>query len=172
MAGKLELAGLDGQRPATGRNKAHKDIIPLSVIGKGASLHVQGKLDSKHCKFILDTGASRSVVRPDMIRHAKALRNDKLSLKTASGELLPVEGEVWATMEVGGAEFRHKFLVAKVTDECIIGLDFMHDYGCMLNLPGGTLKCGNIEIPISSSETEINTRRVILLEKVSVPPKS
>ncbi|KAG5874296.1 hypothetical protein JTB14_002404 [Gonioctena quinquepunctata] len=53
--------------------------------GNGQSLIVQGLLDDQECTFTIDAGASRSVVRKDMVEKTLRLTARKLVLETATG---------------------------------------------------------------------------------------
>src|SRR5215469_2657116 len=68
--------------------------------------------------------------------------------------------------------YEREFLVADITDECILGLDFMDKFGFIINIAGRTLKQGNVEFPLSSEEQAITVRRVTLVSDVVIPPMS
>jgi hypothetical protein len=95
------------------------------------------------------------------------------SLKTASGEMLPILGQVNLAVQLGGQSFSHQFLVADIIDNCILGLDFMQSYGLSVDIGGGTLKYKDMEFPLLGDVDDGGvTRRVLLAEDVYIPAQS
>ena len=129
---------------------------------------VRGKLDSTMRMCLLDTGATRSIVGSNIVNVSCLQRRNGLSLRTATGELVPVHGEVQLVLQLGDTYFEHRFLVADITDECILGLDFMQKFGFILNLDGGSLKYKNTEIPLCRSMDTISVRKAVLVEDTTI----
>ena len=61
--------------------------------------------------------------------------------------------------------------VANITDECILGLDFLEKYGCHVCLKDRILVIGNQQIPLTCSSPDIpRCCRVIAKESCTVEP--
>ncbi|XP_055898069.1 uncharacterized protein LOC129928253 [Biomphalaria glabrata] len=154
--------------------RAPATIIPVAVLRQSKSLKIIGKIGCQNYHFLLDTVASRSVIRMDKVDSSKKTPVRAYSLKTASGELMAIKGLIDITVQIGNQSFKHEFLIADVTDDCIIGLDFMLKYGISLNIGGGTLQCGDLEVPLLGDENEEDgrVRRIKLVENTTLPAKS
>ncbi|XP_049316980.1 uncharacterized protein LOC125779752 [Bactrocera dorsalis] len=74
---------------------------------------------------------------------------------------------------IGTLEVNHTFIVAEITDEIIMGVDFMIDHGVTLDLNKQMLFCQNMEMPINTGYvTNVESKRVIVDDNQSIPPKS
>jgi len=64
--------------------------------------------------------------------------------------------------------------VADISDECILGLDFLESHGCQVNLKDGALIIGGEEIPLERSNMALEPAcyKAILLDDVCLPPLS
>lgn len=60
-----------------------------------------------------------------------------------------ISGEVVCEVVIGGLVVVPPFLLAEITDEVIIGVNFMLLHGFMLDLGKKVLSCQNMEIPLS-----------------------
>ena len=81
---------------------------------------------------LIDTGAAVSVISLLVFQKLpsagkKKLYNDhSLLFKSATGHELMVTGYFKLTFYLGGVPFQHPFYVIKnITEECIIGMDFL-----------------------------------------------
>ena len=84
---------------------------------------MDGRLGTKNCKFVIDTGASCSIVKPCLVKDRVIQSGKHIRLKTATGELVPVVGKIETRLELGNRVFQHQFLVADIDEECLLGLD-------------------------------------------------
>ncbi|KAI5747888.1 hypothetical protein M8J77_019539 [Diaphorina citri] len=65
------------------------------------SLIIHGKVNQRDCDILLDTGASKSILRRDFLVE-KTLKNpDKYALKTATGEQARAYGEIEVDIQLG-----------------------------------------------------------------------
>ena len=112
---------------------------------------MEGMMNGKCCQFTLDTGASRTVVserRLDSIEKRRVRENVDLALSTATGQRIPIRGETTVAFKIGSTLYWQKVIIADITDDCIIGLDFLRNYECTIDIKQGVLYHGNEEIPI------------------------
>ncbi|KAJ8913809.1 hypothetical protein NQ315_002715 [Exocentrus adspersus] len=144
--------------------------IPLQC--NGASLAVPGRVCGRECKMIVDTGASHTIVRPNIVAHCKMQdTEEKYLLETARGEAIPVKGVHLAEIKIGNMTFKQKVFVADITDDVLLGLDVMSkDF--LLDLPRGIMKINNEEVHLNVVKTEvIPTRRVRIVEDATLLPE-
>lgn len=109
---------------------------------------VVGKINNEEVKLTVDTGANATIIRHGLLTGCKVLPASKsFRLQTASGALIPVRGEAWIKLQIGTAEFNHKVLVAEITDDCILGIDFMASHGLIVNIKKRYLGIGQETVP-------------------------
>ena len=95
----------------------------------------------------IDTGSNITLVRPDIMRRPGkelTLQSVGHQLRTVSGEIAPIHSI--CTSEV--SSFKYQIWVADITDECILGLDFLRQHKSSVDLRKGILYLGEEEIPL------------------------
>jgi hypothetical protein len=98
------------------------------VLAKWAegSLTADGWIQEKPCRVTIDTGASATVDRPDIVA---GLPERELSrpyvLQTESGETIPVVTEAFVDLTTGRRTLRSWVFVADITDDFILRLDIL-----------------------------------------------
>ena len=90
------------------------------------SLVLEGKVAGHACQIVVDTGATHTIVRADLVpawRLSEPPGN--YIITTAGGETMRVSGETLVDIEIGSKKIRHKVFVANIIDPVILGMDFM-----------------------------------------------
>lgn len=146
--------------------------ISNNVNKCGNSLLLEGNISFKTCQIIIDTGASRSIIRPDLLSSKTPITSKFFTLKTANGQMIETLGEVKLHMCIGNCKFWNTFIVARITDECIIGLDFLKKYNVTLDLQLNVMKYKKWEFPLYVGEVVYGKVNVLLNEDVILPPNS
>ncbi|KAJ8947745.1 hypothetical protein NQ318_018007 [Aromia moschata] len=95
--GKRQLVDARG-RVSTTYTQCPK-IYVSKISSDERSLIVHGYLDDKWCSFVIDTGATRTILRPDILQKSSKELSRHVKLETATGELIPVEDE-WSSEEL------------------------------------------------------------------------
>ncbi|KAJ8952879.1 hypothetical protein NQ318_006495 [Aromia moschata] len=90
--GKRQLVDARG-RVSTTYTQCPK-ISVSKISSDERSLIVHGYLDDKWCSFVIDTGATRTILRPDILPKSSKELSRHVKLETATGELIPVHGEL------------------------------------------------------------------------------
>lgn len=118
--------------------------ISISQAHDGNSLIIRGAINGTPCKLTLDTGASRTVISSELAKcFPRGLSNFKTTqLLTATGQHISVRGEKSVVLKLRERTFQHKVIVADIVDDCILGLDFMREHHCEIDVNQGILKCG------------------------------
>ncbi|KAJ8914881.1 hypothetical protein NQ315_014894 [Exocentrus adspersus] len=126
-----EERGKETKGSTTKKENSRSGNAPLSVRNN-ESLVVQGTLYGKKCDITVDTGATRSVVRRDMVPrtsiHESSLRP---ILETAKGDEITVYGNATINLGLGNAVLPMEIIVADIVDEFILGLDIMKQFNFM-----------------------------------------
>jgi predicted aspartyl protease len=122
----------------------------------------------------VDTGATLSIVRPDVVESLKNLQitGSDLILKTATGEVARVLGEADVRLELGSVEVIHRVVVADIVDDFILGLDVMNKFGFVLDIKNRMLQTGNEEILLHLATASIDEVRVSVSETVRLQKNS
>ncbi|KFM76841.1 hypothetical protein X975_19818, partial [Stegodyphus mimosarum] len=112
-----------------------KALKTSAVSSNSNGLSINGHIDGVPCNMIIDTGANVTIIRKDLA----PLFKDKLiwtpscvTLQTASGEEMDVEGKLNVNITLGSAAYHHTAFVADTTDLCILGLYFLRKYNVSL----------------------------------------
>lgn len=144
-------------------------VIRSTTTANGSSLFVDGIVNGEPVRFLVDTGATRTIARPDMVTHKKPLAT-YLKLRTATGEKINTHGEVKVMVTIGGKTLEHQVILADVADEFILGMDLMRKIGLSLDLKHGVLRVGDEDLPLHSSNDSL--AEVIVEEEVTIPGRS
>ncbi|KAJ8945875.1 hypothetical protein NQ318_002715 [Aromia moschata] len=127
-------------------------------------------VDGKERLLLLDTGATRTIIRPDIVGTAARITPTSWRLRTATGDPATIRGETNVTIVIGNVSFEHRALVAEIEDELILGMDIMNTKGFKLDFKNNVLKINGEEIILHRKTEE--TIRVVLAEDTAVPERS
>lgn len=121
----------------------------------------------------MDTGASHSIVRRDLFDRRRVTPLNGIQLRTATGEIAQIIGKVTASIHIGNRTVEHDFIVANITDEVIIGVDFMIRHGFTLDLKKKTLRYANVELPLDiGCGQKLTVARVYISERHRIEPNT
>ena len=102
---------------------------------------VTGFAEGKQTSFTVDTGATVSIVRPDLISNRRP-QISSCTIQTVTGKPVNVLGKTDVRVRLGLLQFSHQMLVANIVDEVILGTDIMNAYGFVVDLREHVLKVG------------------------------
>ncbi|KAJ8949380.1 hypothetical protein NQ318_007476, partial [Aromia moschata] len=132
---------------------------------------VEGMLEKRQIRcWNCDTGATSTIIRPDIVGTAARITPTSWRLRTATGDPATIRGETNVTIVIGNVSFEHRALVAEIEDELIIGMDIMNTKGFELDFKNNVLKINGEEIVLHRKTEE--TIRVVLAEDTAVPERS
>ena len=96
--------------------------ISTSVMQQNNNITVCEYINGRQHTFTIDTSATRSVIRPDVVKGKyEAISN--VRLRTASGETATVHGKTQAKVTIVNIGVSHVFIAADIVDEVIIGVN-------------------------------------------------
>lgn len=170
--GKLSRVDVKGQ--SSTRNPVAPEPVSYvaSLHHQANSIYVDGTIDSIPLKMLLDTGATKTIIRPDLVKKMgkSNLFPTKWRLRTATGEQATASGEIDLNITVGNTSIKHRVLVAEVEDEFILGMDIMRKHGFKLDLKKGVMMVNEEELVLNPREE--NPARIIITEDVTLPERS
>ena len=131
-------------------------------------LQINTRLGTTTLKFIVDTGASISII-PTSRLNGLTLNPTPVSLTTANGEKIKCHGQ--GNLEIGipslKRSFSWTFVVADITNP-LLGFDFLNEFGLIIDCKNKT-----IYDPLSATKMELilNTTSPVnvVINKVELP---
>ncbi|KAJ8962887.1 hypothetical protein NQ318_001296 [Aromia moschata] len=169
--GKPQLVDTEG-RVSTTCTQCPK-ISVSKISSDERSLVIHGYLDDKWCSFIIDTGASRTILRPNILPKPPKELPRHVKLETATGEQIPVHGELNVKIQLGSKIMYHRVLTADIRDDCILGLDILSKHGFVVDIKNRIIQIQNEEIVMAPKLQDYNqSRRIIIEEDIQIPQGS
>ena len=130
--------------------------------------------------FLVDTGAGVSLLQGAVWDKVKPHNYD---LKTVTvhrlvgvdGIPISVRGSAVVQFSICGTKFQHEFVIADhITAEAILGIDFLEDNKCVLDLANEKMYIQDMLVPLKplQSYSASKSVKVTVVETVTVPPCS
>eukprot|EP00731_Ephydatia_muelleri_P003480 Em0001g3480a len=122
----------------------------VGSIETSSATWARGLVEGRKTDMLLDTGSAVTILRAEVWNELKGVDSGTRELQvvsksvvTADGSSLEMLGQVTLSVEIGGLVGLHPILVAKsLTQECILGADFLVAHGCVLDYTTKTLLAG------------------------------
>ena len=123
---------------------------------------------------MVDTGSAVTILREDIWKEAvdgQHLEPPLSPVVAANGEKLDVCGSSSVSLQVGGICTCYPVLVVRnVTQECLLGANFLENFGCTINLRERTLSVEGTSVPLQLKNTRLlSTCHVSCAETTVVP---
>ena len=148
-----------------------------------SSMMIQGEVAGRLTRMLIDTGSGVTLIREDVWRdvlkgvgygyHLKDLNHPVV---TVNGQQLNLLGQVELPLHIGSIYTNFPVLVAsQLTQECLIGADFLSKFNCQLDLGAGVLVAGTEALSMETdrkSRSPVGVCDVQLIEHVEVPGSS
>ena len=143
-----------------------------------SAVAVDGQVEGRRTRLLVDTGSAVTILREDVWQEAVSGLQRRLETATqpvvaANGEELQLVGQSPVSLQVGGLRVSHTVLVARgVTQECLLGADFLSRHGCVVDLRDNVLLAGGQSVPVhfnSSAHCLPPVCFVTLAEKSVIP---
>ena len=155
------MAELDGRNSA-GDYAALNDadlVIGVAPTYSGfGGLIVDGRLKNCNIHMVVDTGSSITMIHPKVISQLGLLTDTVVpitrSLKTVTGQKIPIIGQIKLPFETGSVRMIHNFLVAEITEDCVLGLDFLKAHNCQVDLERGIITVNGTYAPFRRENEE------------------
>lgn len=127
---------------------------PLVINLNAASLHelrLNGRVDGVECDFLIDTGATHSVMHSKMLepRTRHKIQPCHALIRSVSGETIPVLGRVQVNIQIGNLSLQHHLFVADIDFDCILGMDFLKNQDCAIDFSRRTFRVKNQKVSIA-----------------------
>uniref|UniRef100_A0A1A9ZHR1 Peptidase A2 domain-containing protein n=1 Tax=Glossina pallidipes TaxID=7398 RepID=A0A1A9ZHR1_GLOPL len=150
-------------RPMVGITQSKRSNSSLTIDGK-----IQG------CNYIitLDIGASHSIINSAIVK----VKFDPLVgawFQTATGEEAVIKGKIMRNISISDVSMKHKFLMADIMHEVILGMDFMAKHTFLSDMKRQLLQYANVTLPLTVGyDIQAEVLQVIVQRQQKIPPKS
>ena len=152
-------------------------IAKIRSSGSADSIQIAGALNGRNTSFVLDSGANRTLIRASLLTGVP-LPQIPGGLSDVTGRRSPLYGPTEVSLEIGGVSIRQTVYAADhLSDDVILGLDFLKQNHCVLDFQTGLIRIGSQSIPFSEQpEVDGGDRfppralRIRVLEPVTVAP--
>ena len=164
-----------GQRPQS--TTTVKEII-VRTVTCGLSLVIPAVLYNQSIEVVVDSAAQVTVISEGFFQtlglKPKTLEHVKLRGAATDGimEAKLVEG---ISLNIGKRSYRMNMYVAPISDQLILGLDFLLQHKCRIDFDKCTVDVGEDVISatlVKNNEEKHKVSRVTLTRKTVVPPNS
>jgi hypothetical protein len=121
--------------------KGHVVSISVEDANPSITAHVDGEVRN----LIIGTGSTVSILQPGLSRSDVSVT--VLKPFGVTGEVLDVKGRQVVSLEIGGREFRHTFLVCSLSTDAagLIGTEFLLQQGIVMDLQCNKLSFVDVE---------------------------
>ncbi|MES9879356.1 MAG: pol polyprotein, partial [Sedimenticola sp.] len=144
---------------------------------KGMTLVVDVTINGSETEAVIDTAAMVTLVSDSFFRSLachNTLSGQTVLLKGLSDT--PIHGQFFngLNIRIGHQNYKWKVCVAPMTDNCILGIDFLKAHSCLVDLGKNLLSIGGQHIPaklkIAPHENPIKISRVQVAHRSTIPP--
>ncbi|KAK3882385.1 hypothetical protein Pcinc_013251 [Petrolisthes cinctipes] len=142
--GKHEWAGRWGHTPADTTRAPQSVSCHRSAVG---AAQVDGFVDGRPCRLVVDTGAERTFVRTDMVV-AQTLPVTRQQLCGVTGHCMPLKRPVEVCVRVGSVEEKLPVYVADMEEPCLLDLDYLTQSEACVDLGRRLLKVRGVNVPL------------------------
>ena len=150
--------GAAGQKP-----KAEPTGFFIDGYAEGTPIH-----------WLIDTGCTSTIInyknymmipeerRPELKEHPTVL-------VTADDQPLKLYGQAVFNIKFGSYWVRHAALVAEVTNDGLIGIDFLSQHGVTLNFSTKTISFHGEDLEAQCNRTQEKACRIAVTESITIP---
>ena len=178
---KLEHDAKQGNRPSKSETgspiKNIKTSASVGSIHKETGIFVDALVAETKVRFLVDTGASLSLLSSAKIgdiplTSARKLEDVQQKVLDAGGNRLNTMGKGFFSVSLGNVQTDLEFVVADISVEGILGMDFLQKNDCVIDIVKRKLILKeDIAVPLEFLGS-FGCFRVISTDTTSIPPQS
>ena len=159
------------------RQKQNKMGLGISSAARDAGLYMKASIHNVPVRLLVDTGATITIISKEVYEKMTDTMRPYLQpverdIVTANGAELEVFGKANFIIKPDGCdEIYIEAVVASISTDGLLGLDFMAARHALLDMEHGCLSLGDTQIKLNY-EGPLGCFRVCTTERVSIPAKS
>ena len=141
------------------------------TITRGSGLIVTGQIDGLPVTFLVDTGANITLMPQRVVNFEDHLVHPvNFDIYQANGDPLPVIGQIVSEITLGPLRVSCNIVVVDIHDDAILGIDFLMQHDCKLDLPSQQLSIQGTIVNMWK-EDEPGCCQVSVKENTTIPAK-
>ena len=138
-------------------------------------MHICGRIFDNDVQFLIDSGASVSIISPVVFSNITEHTNFKLeqsnvTMTAADGNVIKCFGTGLFTIEMNGIEYEHQFWIAEISMDAILGFDFLKKNKCIIDFEYDKLLMD--ELPNSPYNTPDQVYIIAATQTMTLPAES
>ena len=157
--------------PIINGNKA--STVGIHSVSCDTAVYVPGQVGEQPVDMLVDTGSAVTLVHFRVLQNAKReFKLERVSdpVVSANGQPLDIRGKCVLEISLGGVTVSHPVLVAAdVTQDCLLGIDFLGKHNCTIDFNAKTIKIGKEVLSLKGKSELFKVFRISLAETVVVP---
>jgi hypothetical protein len=169
----------DSLDPLIRLNGSNIREVTLNRTGSGLSIVIPMEVNKECVSAIVDSAAQVTVISNDFFHCMKnqPVVQETVKLKGAGqNHHMTASFAKNVQLLIGGHNYVWDIYIAPITDDCILGLDFMIQHKAVVDLENNTFSMNNCTIPALLKKNQkgenYQVSRVYLANKIVVPPNS
>ena len=152
-----------------------KDVRPQQVIvlQRGGSLTVTGQIEGHPVRFLVDTGATITLVSTRVYSKlfGSILRPVDFTVYQADGEPMATKGHMTCQITLGPLKVLQDVVVADLQEDAILGMDFLLSNDCKLDLVEQKMQIQDISVSLWNIQDKGSFCKVTVAEDGRIPGK-
>ena len=151
--------------------------VVVCRLQSSSSLTIPIVIGGFSLKAIVDTAAEVTIISDRVLQHLEpqpGKRRD--AVLHAAGRNMSMRGSVTGPVSIllGGQEFSEQLYVAPISDDMLLGMDFLHKHRAVIHMHHPRLLLGGVEIPMQHGDNprQMGVARVYVRKRVTVPPNA
>ena len=147
----------------------------LNSFSTEAGVYVDLTVNNLPGKFVVDTGATVSLISKRLFYAIPTVERPALSqirqtVLPANGTALSIEGKGVFSIQLASCGKKSELMVTDLSADGILGMDFLKQTGCQIDLVNDVVNIYGEEIPLQY-EGRLGCYRVCLTENISIQQK-
>ena len=161
------------QKVEQDKKEPDKSVKVSGVQNSG--LFVTAFMNGQPVTCLIDTGATLTIISrkvwKGMVRRTSELTSFGQVISTASGNPIDVCGRTTVRLRIAETHCVMEVTVADIENEAILGLDFMREMNCKIDVGKCTLTIQGQTMKLDSV-SYVGCSRIIVSETIHIPPRS
>ena len=149
---------------------------PDQIQIAGEIMDLGGTIRTPSVNWLVDTGAEKSFISSKVfdrfLRGKVPLEEVRLRFSAINGSRVEVRGVCHLKISLNGRIYQHRFIIAGIEDEAVLGFDFLEHYKCNWDWDTRSLIIQDQEIPCEIEEGIGRTVKVVAGENRTIPALS
>ena len=136
-----------------------------------------GRAENTLCEWLLDTGCTTTLLSQKILDKMEDDERPEVkeyngTLRSADGSVIKTTGLVYLNIKLGKQVFRQRTIVSDITNDGLIGLDFLKEHDVEINFAKQKVMYKDQQLPVRCKSGSPRTCRVYLAENTVIPASS